>query len=258
MTALGLPLPVDEVHLWQVSVDEVPPALFARYEALLTPQEEQRYRRYAFQTGRTQYLLTRALVRSVLSAYFPPVAPEAWRFGAGEHGRPFLTGPQSLDGVSFNLSNTSQQVVCLLARGCEVGVDVERMRGDRDLLGLSKRFFSVEEAEDVRAQPPSNLVRRFYDYWTLKEAYLKARGTGLATPLGQFGFTLAPSGTIRVQFDPRLKDTPEHWQFFQTRASPDQLIGGAVQRGDAPDLRVVHQKAIPLEGLLRPKQPGSR
>ena len=119
------------------------------------------------------FLATRVLVRTVLSRY-APVAPADWRFAADEYGRPHVVG----DGqprLSFNLSNTSRLVVCAVAQDTDVGVDAERVR-PRTPLDIADRFFAPREAAALSALPTDEQLARFYDYWTLKESYIKARG----------------------------------------------------------------------------------
>jgi 4'-phosphopantetheinyl transferase len=247
-----LQLPLHEAHLWHLDIEAVSTEeRLARYQRLLTEEERARHQRYHFEEGKRQYLLTRALVRTVLSAYAPEVAPESWRFGQGAHGRPFIREPNALKDVSFNLSNTRGQVVCLVARGCEVGVDVELRKSTRDLLALARRFFSERERVDLEALDPSLHCRRFYEYWTLKESYIKARGMGLAIPLDQFSFTFAPNGAIQIQCDPALSDEPRHWQFFQGSLSEQHALAGSLLRGDTPDREVIYLAAVPLEDATR-------
>ena len=87
---------------------------------------------------------------------------------------------------------------------------------------------------------------RFFDYWTLKEAYIKARGMGLAIPLDHFSFLIAPGKPIGIAFDPRLKDEPAAWQFEQIRPTTSHLISLAIRRRDEADVRVVVRRVTPL------------
>ena len=114
-----------EAHLWYVQPESVvDPALLAAYDDLLTPAERQRNRRFVFERHRHQDLVTRALVRTVLSAYCPAVEPRAWGFSLGPFGRPEIAAPAVQPRLRFNLSHTDGMVVCLVSGDREIGVDV--------------------------------------------------------------------------------------------------------------------------------------
>ena len=210
-----------EVHVWTLLVDRVDdPALIVRYRELLTPEESVRHDRFRFEKGRRQYLLTRALVRTVLSRYVD-VDPAAWRFAAGEWGKPDVCAPDGHSWLRFNLPNTDALIACAVARSCEVGVDVENLGRRGESVTIADRYFSESEAKALRALPEAEQRERFFRYWTLKESYIKARGMGLQIPLAQFSFRVA-DGPIRIAFDPRLQDDtgdPADWQFDQRRIS---------------------------------------
>jgi 4'-phosphopantetheinyl transferase len=70
----------------------------------------------------------------------------------------------------------------------------------------------------------------FFDYWTLKEAYIKARGLGLTLPLGQFTFHRIPGRAPAISFAPELHDDPSSWQFAQFWPTRDHRMAVAVRR----------------------------
>src|SRR4029078_6585429 len=118
----------------------------------------------------------------------------------------------------------------------DVGVDVEDRTRKGETVQIADRFFSPVEVAALRALPEERQRERFFDYWTLKEAYIKARGMGLAIPLDQFSFLLEPDMPIRIAFDPRLADDPLAWQFEQFALGGSHQTSAAVRRGaGAPD-----------------------
>lgn len=240
-----LDLPRDEVHLYYALEDQIrEPAVLAAYDALLTPEERARKQRYYFEKNRHEFLITRALVRSVLSRY-APVRPADWTFSANAHGCPAVATPAGT-GLRFNLSNTRGLVCCLVARDRDIGVDVEDTERDGETVAIADRFFSPSEVDELRAQPEERRRARFFDYWTLKEAYIKARGMGLAIPLDHFSFLLAEGQPIGIAFDPRLEDDPAVWQFAQLRPTASHLISLALRRGGEADLRIIVRRVTPL------------
>jgi 4'-phosphopantetheinyl transferase len=239
-----LDLPADEVHVHYLLPDEiVDPLLLAAYESWLAPVERERRARYRFEHSRREYLLTRALVRGTLSRY-AAVEPAAWTFRENDHGRPEIARAD-LAWLRFNLSNTSGLIAIAIVRDRDVGVDVEDTQRRGETVEIADSFFSPTEVASLRALPAGAQKSRFFDYWTLKEAYIKARGLGLAIPLHQFSFLLDEAPPIRVAFVPELGDDAATWQFEQLAITARHRAAAAVRRGLGPDLRFVVQQTVP-------------
>ncbi len=233
-------LAAGDVHVWYCNIDDVRDAdLLARYDALMTDGERVRHRRYYFERDRHMFLITRALVRTVLSHY-ADCEPAAWRFGANEYGRPHIVGPVS--GPFFNLSNTPGLVACAVAHTERVGVDVEKITRRTEPLNIASRFFSASEVASLTSVPECEQRERFFALWTLKEAYIKARGMGLAIPLGQFSYGL-DDGPIYIRFDPALQDPADDWAFALLRATDEHFLSLAI---DDPDARLRARCCVPL------------
>jgi len=235
-------------HLWYVFSDEVQdPDLLAAYHGLMSPEEAAKQARYYFPEGRHEYLLTRALVRAVLSRY-APIAPAAWQFVRNEYGRPEIAGPSGAPRLHFNLSNTKGLIACLVAVGRDVGVDVEDTERSAGAVDIAERFFSPSEVRALRARPPDRQRERFFEYWTLKESYIKARGMGLAIPLDHFSFHLDEGAGIRISFDPRLRDEPGAWQFRLYRPTARHTMAAAIRKGGDAPLGIELREIVPLRG----------
>jgi 4'-phosphopantetheinyl transferase len=183
-------------------------------------------------------------VRFTLSRY-APVEPGAWSFVANEYGCPAVQGEEGTR-LRFNLSHTDGMAVVAVALGADVGVDVEDSQRPGEMVNLADNYFSRSEAAALRALPVERQKERFFEYWTLKEAYIKARGMGLAIPLDQFSFELMPGQYPRISFDARLRDEPEAWQFRQHRPSARHQVALAVQRPRERPLQVRYQRLVPL------------
>jgi 4'-phosphopantetheinyl transferase len=241
-------LPENEAHLWIARPDEARDAgLLFRYEALLSEDERRKCSRFVFEKDQHTCLVTRALVRTVLSRY-APVPPERWRFAFNEYGRPAIDEPRDERWLRFNVSHTTGLVVCLVARQREVGVDVEDRKRSGQLLEVADRFFSPFEVEALRALPREEQLDRFFFYWTLKESYIKARGMGLAIPLSQFSFELdsARERGIRIRFDPELRDDPARWDFSALSYGRRHAIASSLERLHQDEIRIVLRETLPL------------
>jgi 4'-phosphopantetheinyl transferase len=220
-----------EVHVWYAATEVSPdPATLSRFRDWLSPEETARYQRFMFDRDRQQFLMTHALGRSVLSRYVA-VPPEEWQFSAGKLGRPEIASPAFERPLRFNLSRTCGLVVCAVAWDRELGVDVENLERPNLGLDLISRYFAPAEIEELGRLSIEEQRRRFFDYWTLKEAYLKARGWGLSAPLDKFWFYLESGRAPWVAFDESLADDPGSWQFNQYAPTTRHLIALAVRRG---------------------------
>ncbi|MGN6652347.1 4'-phosphopantetheinyl transferase family protein, partial [Trinickia sp.] len=227
-----------DIDIWVAIVAQVPDAdLTAQLDAVLTEDERKKHAKLFIEKVRRRYLVTRSLVRYVLSRYVP-IRPADWRFEATAFGRPTIANTHSgVSGLSFNLSHSDRLVTLAVTRDCEIGIDVEDL-GRRAPLDIAERYFSPDEARQLRSLPEAAQPQRFFDFWTLKESYIKARGKGLSLPLDQFGFDLRGDGPLRVQFDPSLDDSPCHWTFWQWRPSADSLAALCVENRPGVTARV--------------------
>ncbi len=216
--------------------DDPPPARLRAWRELLSPEELVRGDRYIFERHRQQHVIAHALKRLALSR-FQDVDPRAWRFAIGEHGKPSIVEPAS--DLHFNLSHTEGLAVCLVARGAEVGVDVENVDRRVGTTAIAERFFAPPEVADLRKLPEAEQRGRFFQIWTLKEAYIKARGLGLAIPLASFWFTLAPPAPPALSVAPPTVDDPARWRFFEGFLAPGFRIAAAIDRSAGePDLEI--------------------
>lgn len=241
-----LPLPEGEVHVWFAEPGEVTdPRYVDAYLRLLDAQERDKYRRFHFERHRWLYLVSHALVRVTLSRY-APVAPEAWSFVTNEYGRPEVLG-ERLPRLRFNLSHTEGMALLAVTVDADLGADVEDTGRPGRMVDLADSFFAPEEVSALRARPEPLQRERFFEFWTLKEAYIKARGAGLSIPLRDFAFHLSPGQPPRISFDPRLADTPEAWSFVQLRPSARHLAALAVRQPGGRPLSVRCWRTMPLE-----------
>ncbi|MDI1450260.1 4'-phosphopantetheinyl transferase superfamily protein [Polyangium sp. 6x1] len=243
-------LPPGAAHLWYVDPDAIDDwYLRAAYHSVMSPEEARQQARFRFLEGRQEYLVTRALVRAVLSAY-TPVAPRDWLFVRNGHGRPEIAGPKGAPRLRFNLSNTRGLVACLVARDREVGLDVEDTHRRGETVSIADRFFSPFESAALRRLPVHHQRDRFFDYWTLKEAYIKARGMGLAIPLDHFSYHLDEGGPIRISFEPELRDDPSRWQFSLTSLGGRHRVATAIERRPGEGTIAVEMfRCLPFEDV---------
>ena len=219
---MAAPLGEHEAAIWLLRTDETTdPAVLDRCASLLSEDERERHGRFQFDRDRHLFLVAHALKRTVLSKYADR-DPRSWRFVKNEYGRP---EPADHSGLRFNLSHTKGLAACLVTRTADAGVDVERLRDLSDLLALAERFFSPAEAASLQPLAPEARRQRFFELWTLKESYIKARGMGLALALDRFSFDT--DGRLTV--DPTLHDHGDQWRCGTVSPVPGFQLGWAVR-----------------------------
>ena len=226
------------VHIHYVFSDELSnPVRLDAYKALLTEEECARYERFRFEKHRHQFLITRALVRTTLSIY-APAEPGAWRFEEGENGKPEIAAPALTLPLRFNLSHTEGLVVCVVALTHDIGIDVEDVWRTGKTLEIANRHFAPAEVAALRDLPAMWQRLRFFEYWTLKEAYVKARGVGISFPLEKFAFQLKPELPVGISFEDTIDDNPEDWTFWQETLQDRYLIALAVRSCEEKRLEI--------------------
>ena len=224
----------DTLHLWFAYPDDLLDEETAQAcLRLLSEDELARWRRYKFDRNRREYLATHALARIALS-HERGTAPNAWRFKVNDGGKP------SLDpgcGLLFNLSNSVGLVVCLVGESDELGVDVEPLARAESILEVAPRMFSPLELAQLNSLPENRQLQRCLHLWTLKEAYIKARGMGFRLPLKRFSFVFDESSSIQLQIEPTLNDDAERWRFCLVEHA-EHCIALMVENGTSPQLHV--------------------
>jgi 4'-phosphopantetheinyl transferase len=181
--------------------------------ALLSEEEKQRLARFRFERDRHLFLAAHSLLRVTLSRY-ADVEPYVWQFRSGRYGRPEIAEPTSR--LRFSVSHTRGLAACAVMLDRDIGLDVEDISKGAPA-EVAHRFFSPCEARDVLCAPLESRARRFFTYWTLKEAYCKARGLGLSVPLDQFSLH-EDDGAWRIAFEPPIEDEPGRWCFWSWHA----------------------------------------
>jgi 4'-phosphopantetheinyl transferase len=233
----ALTLPDDDVALWYLLSDAVrDAATLERYTALLAPDERARHARFVFAKDRDQFLIARGFIRTLIARYLQ-IDPAACGFETDRYGRPSLVRPPAV-GLAFNLTHTTGLIACAIAREPELGVDAEDTNRPVDL-AVARRFFSAEEADAIDALPEAERRERFFEYWTLKEAYIKARGRGMALPLDGFSMHLDGAATASIRLSSAIDDDPQTWQFARFRPTARHRLAVAVRRHGRRD-RGIH------------------
>jgi 4'-phosphopantetheinyl transferase len=234
-----------QIDLWHVFTDQVcAPELLERYVELLSPEERHQEQRLRLDRVRHEFLVTRALVRTVLSGYLGQ-PPHSIAFSRSGYGKPAIACPDG-GGLDFNLTHTRGLVVCAVTRGCAVGVDAEPLQRRSSHLELAARFFAPSEVAVLRAAPADQQQALFLRFWTLKESYIKAEGLGLSAPLDQFWFALADDLPAQISFASEGKLRPRPYQFAEICLAEHYQLAVAVPRPADHRLELKIARVVPL------------
>ncbi|MFT5888400.1 MAG: 4'-phosphopantetheinyl transferase [Zhongshania sp.] len=178
------------------------------YEAMLSAAELQQYQQLKHADNARDYLVSRALLRTVLAEYCD-FKPEELCFRVNDFGKPELDHAELLTSIQFNTAHTRGLTVCVVTQDNVVGVDVECRTESSGILSVADDYFSPLELQALKSRSAEQQLDYFYRYWTLKEAYIKARGEGLSVPLYDFSVLLDDDGEFKEFIGPEA----ERWDF---------------------------------------------
>ncbi len=217
-----------DVHIWRASLNQ-PASHVESLQQTLAPGELTRAERCHFESDRQRFIVARGLLRAILSRYVHE-HPSYLRFCSSPYGKPTLVTQPDREMLKFNLSHSSDLVLYAVTRGCNVGIDVERIRPIQNITDIAKRFFSLQEFAMFRTIPEHLQLEAFFTCWTRKEAYIKARGEGLSLPLNQFDVSFIP-GEPAVLLK-TLEDPQEvsRWSLHALPSPPGYEAALAVER----------------------------
>lgn len=185
------------VDVWRVSLDVGDDVVGSLFQ-LLDDEERIRADRYRIDAKRTEYIVTRGCLRRVLAAVLShdkgeSVSPGEVAFDYEAHGKPKLAGAWRGFDIQFNATHSHGVSLIAVTRSSRVGIDVERLRENRDVVALASRWFSETEVAQLQALPGDQQMPAFFRGWTRKEAFVKAIGDGITYGLDQFDVELVPS-----------------------------------------------------------------
>lgn len=217
-----------EVHVWRAAL-EVEATIVSRMHELLSADERARAERFHFTIDRRHFIVARAQLRMILSRYIN-IAPAEVRFVYSEHGKPMLASGNNQSGkIKFNLTHSAGVALLAFTRAGEIGVDLERIRPEITGDDIARRFFSTAEVACLERLPAAARQTAFFDCWTRKEAFVKAKEIGLSLSLDQFDVTLAPeepAALLRTGWD---ADEVSRWSLKALDVGPGYVATVAVE-----------------------------
>lgn len=208
-----LSLSSNHVDVWYWNLSGVDcTSYLAEAQAMMSDQEKQRRARIQRPAAKEAFGLSRFFLRTCLSKY-SAAQPHEWRFSHNEHGKPVIARPRLETALHFNLSHTSDCMTLAVATSAPVGVDIENTNRRTSLLQTANRFYSPTEVAVLQSLQPAEQRRRFFEYWTLREAYVKARGLAIAVLFKHLCFEIRDAGDITLRPVAALDDQIDRWHF---------------------------------------------
>ena len=217
-----------DVHVWLASLDRAEPVV-RRLLKTLAPDERERAGRFYFQVDRDHFIVARGTLRAILSRYLE-TGPDQVRFYYASHGKPGLAKELDRHGLRFNVSHSQGLALFAVTLNREVGVDIEAIRPGIAGEKIAERFFSPHEVCVLRALPKDLQDEAFFNCWTRKEAYIKAKGEGLSMPLDCFDVSLVPgepAALLSTRADP---EEASRWSLRELFPAPG-FVGAVIAEG---------------------------
>lgn len=212
-------LKAEATHIWSLHLT-APGEVIDIFASLLSADERERRRRLIEGRVRERFTVARGGLRILLGRYLAR-EPAAIEFVYGKRGKPALADPEPR--MYFNLAHSQDLAVYAFTADRELGIDLECLQRIPEIMQIARRFFAREEADVLEALPADERVRSFYRAWTRKEAYVKAVGDGLHTPLDSFCVSLRPEEPARLVTLNGSTLAASTWQLHHLDPAPGYL-----------------------------------
>lgn len=226
VSSTALRLAGHEVDLWRIDLS-LENAQLQRLAQTLSPDEQERAARFYFPRDREHFIAARATLRGILSCYLN-IDPIDLRFCYGPQGKPSLVPEQGNNRLQFNLSHCRGLALIVIARDRPVGVDLEYIDPSYSWQEIARQFFTPQEQEMLHRLPAPEQSAAFFQFWTRKEALLKAIGTGLAIPLDQVEVALEAGQPPRSIWLPWHDQNAEPWTIEDVPMAPPYAAAVAI------------------------------
>lgn len=168
-----------EIHIWQIQWEKLEP-FWREYQFVMSSHEVEKAGNFHFFEDRMRYMAGKITVKLLLMQY---LAEEKVVILNRRFGKPYHREVPGKQSVEFNLSHSGSMVLVAFGRGVDVGTDVQEIAECPDYMEIAKNFYTATESDDVMKDKG---LETFFEYWSAKEAYLKAVGIGLGRGMDFF------------------------------------------------------------------------
>ena len=224
-------LPENEAHVWFFNVDDFLKDIKS-YASCLSEEEILRSNKFKFDKDRIIYILARGSLR-ILSGYYLGHGPKGIEFTYGTHGKPDYNCSTK---IKFNISHSGKLIVLGFVKTYVIGLDIERIKTDFDVLNIAEIFFSITEIKMLYDLRQDDLYKAFYRCWTRKESFIKAEGSGLSFPLDSFSVSLDDDKNAKLLETRWNASERNKWSLFSFSPAKD-YIGAIAVKGKINDVK---------------------
>ena len=199
----NIELKPDSVHIWSVHISQNKSNLTYFWD-LLSTDEQKKANAFYFSKDKNCSIIARGVLRELLGSYLK-IDPKHIEFQYGKNGKPMFGNPENIE---FNISHSGDVIIFGFTKNNEIGIDVEYIKQDPELLEIASNFFSDEEVKSLYELDTSERLLGFFNCWTRKESFIKAKGDGLSFPLKEFVVSLSPykkTALLKTKWDANEK-----------------------------------------------------
>lgn len=225
--SIDLGLRSEQIHIWQLNIPQMKGYLES-WIPCLAPSERDRMNRFKFERDRTRFGLSQGGLRQLLGRYVQR-DPATLDFKTEAKGKPYLCVDGQRSPLQFNLSHSGEWVVYALSSDRPVGIDIEAVRDLDRLEAMARHCLTPSEQADVEQLPTVEANLRFFEYWTCKEAYLKAIGAGLTVAMTEVEVIRSDTA---LTLKPTNPPTPQPWNLHPWQ--PESDYRGAIAYAGSP------------------------
>lgn len=202
-----------DAHVWHIELSRSHEYV-ERASRILSAAERARAGQFLSPAHQAAFVVARSALRSILAGYLGMPATQIV-FECGPHGKPSVAGTR----LQFNLSHSGYRAAIAVTSFSSVGIDIESRR-PHEVVAIADRMFTARESRELRGLEEAHRLDGFLRCWTRKEAYLKARGDGLSSPLNQFEVSFLPGEPPALRWSVHGADEPARWNIFEFEAGP--------------------------------------
>ena len=198
----------NEVHVWHLVADAKSQEM-QNYADCLSALEKEKSNRFKFEKDQRRYITRHVFLRKVLACYLGVNADQI-KFREDDYGKPFIDEPANIPDLQFNMSKSANHVLVAVTNGRLIGCDIEKHNSKLDYKAIIENYFSVQEINFILDD--NNEQLNFFDYWAVKEAYIKARGEGLSFELDKFTLHIDANDNVSMLENLQVPQDVEQWR----------------------------------------------